>query len=68
MKKGIITKSQIGNVSKLSYDISKLLIGGGIITPYISNVDGGISINIFLTAGFFVVFGLILDSIYDRMG
>ena len=69
MKKGFITKSQIGNLSKLAYDIAKLLVGGGIITPYLSHTEGeGISVSIFCVAGFFVAIGLILDSIYDRMG
>lgn len=69
MKKGIITKSQIGNLSKLSYDIGKLLVGGGIITPYLSQTEEeSISVTIFLLAGFFVILGLLLDAAYDRMG
>lgn len=31
---GFITKTQVGNVSKLCYDIGKLFVGGGIITCY----------------------------------
>lgn len=69
MKKGFITRTQISNLSKLMYDIGKLLVGGGIITPYLSNTEGeGISVGIFCIAGFFVALGLFFDSIYDRMG
>lgn len=68
MSNGIITKSQIGNISKLSYDIAKLLVGGGIITPYLSHSGKNeISISIFLVAGIFVLAGLILDYIYDSI-
>lgn len=69
MKKGIITKTQVKNLSKLAYDIGKLLVGGGIITPYLSDIEGEeVSISIFILAGLFIFFGLLLDAIYDRMG
>lgn len=69
MKKGLITKTQVANLSKLMYDIGKLLVGGGIITPYLTTTDNqGISISIFIIAGFFFLIGLLLDAAYDRMG
>lgn len=67
MKNGFISKTQIGNLSKLSYDIGKLLVGGGIITPYLTKSDGNIDLSAFGAAGICFVFGLILDAIYDRM-
>ncbi|MBQ0073831.1 MAG: hypothetical protein KBT34_06525 [Prevotella sp.] len=48
------------------YDIGKLLVGGGIITPYLTNTQE-ISISIFAIAGLFFLVGLLLDAAYDRM-
>lgn len=67
-RRGFITKTQVGNVSKLCYDIGKLFVGGGIITPYLTNADGfSLTINSFLLAALFILVAFILDGIYDRI-
>lgn len=65
-RKGFISKTQVSNLSKLMYDIGKLLVGGGIITPYLTNAKE-ISVSIFVVAGMFFLVGLLLDAAYDRM-
>lgn len=68
-KTGFITKTQVSNLSKVMYDVGKLIVGGGIITPYIVNAEGeNFPVGMFFIAGVFFIAGLLLDAAYDRMG
>lgn len=75
MNFGFFSKTQVSNLSKLVYDIGKLLVGGGIISPYLTQIANSATETptldfdpmIFVQAGICFICGLGLDAIYDRM-